>query len=142
MINSRSIDVLHPTVAALCRKHLDACAREGIDLLITSTYRDAESQNALFAQGRTAPGRIVTNARGGQSFHNYRVAYDVVPMQHGKPLWDTTGEDGKVWQRVGELGKSVGLDWAGDWISFREYPHFQFTGGLTLADLKAGKTLP
>ena len=76
MINSRSLSDLNPKVAAMCSEFINRCKAEGIDVLITSTYRDAESQNALYAQGRTTPGKKVTNAKGGQSFHNWKVAFD------------------------------------------------------------------
>ncbi|WP_040308805.1 M15 family metallopeptidase [Asticcacaulis biprosthecium] len=141
MINSRDIAALHPVVAARARAFLTRCEGEGIELLVTSTYRDHESQNALYAQGRTRPGKKVTNARGGQSFHNWRVAFDMVPLRHGKPVWGTTGEDGRLWQRVGAIGKAQGLEWAGDWRRFREYPHFQYSGGLSIADFQAGRSL-
>lgn len=135
MINSRDLKDLDPYVANLARKFIAACKKEGIDLLVTSTYRDNESQNALYAQGRTKAGRIVTNAKAGQSFHNYRLAFDVVPIVNGKPQWN----DMRTFQKIGAIGKSVGLDWAGDWKNFKEYAHFQATGGLSLAQLKAGK---
>lgn len=141
MLNSRKIEDLHPHVQKLCREFLEQCEAEGIEILITSTYRDHESQAELYAQGRTKPGKIVTNAKPGQSWHNWRVAFDVVPLRHGKPVWNTTGDDGLLWQRVGAIGESVGLEWAGRWQRFREFAHFQYTGGLTLADFIAGKTL-
>ena len=141
MINSRSLDDLNPLVAAKARDLVARCQAEGIDLLVTSTYRDQESQAKLYAQGRTAPGRIVTNAKPGQSFHNWRVAFDVVPLRHGKPIWDTSGTNRLLWQQIGALGESVGLEWAGRWPKFRELAHFQFTGGLTLADFQAWKLL-
>ncbi len=59
LVNSRSLDDLHPTVKQMCVDFLDKCRHEGIDVLITSTYRDAESQNVLYAQGRTLPGSKV-----------------------------------------------------------------------------------
>ena len=135
MINSRSLDELHPIVREKVECFLDQCEQNGIDLLVTSTYRDFESQEALYAQGRTAPGRIVTNARSGQSYHNYRCAVDVVPIRNGKAIWDAKDP---VWQRIGALGKAAGLEWAGDWKRFKEFPHFQYTGGLTLAQLQKG----
>lgn len=141
MINSRKIDDLHPQVQELCRRFMAECKKADIDVLITSTYRDHESQNALYAQGRTKPGNKVTNARGGQSWHNWRVAFDVVPMRHGKPVWGTTGDDLRLWQSVGAIGRACGLEWGGDWRRFKDLPHFQFTGGLTLADFNSGKTL-
>lgn len=135
MINSRNINDLAPYVANLCRKLIAECKKQGIDLLVTSTWRDGESQNWLYAQGRTRAGRIVTNAKAGQSFHNYRLAFDVVPIVGGKAMWN----DIRTFQKVGAIGKSIGLEWAGDWKSFKEYPHFQWTGGLSLAQLRAGK---
>lgn len=135
MINSRDINELIPPVKERVEKFKALCKENGIDLLITSTYRDNESQNALYAQGRTAPGKIVTNAKAGQSWHNFRCAIDVVPLVNGKPVWD--GED-PIWAKVGKLGKDAGLEWAGDWKKFRELAHFQYTGGLTMAQLNAG----
>ena len=72
MINSRKIEDLLPVVRERVEKMIADCEAEGIELLVTSTYRDNFSQAALYAQGRTAPGRIVTNPRAGQSFQNYR----------------------------------------------------------------------
>lgn len=153
MINSRDLKELNPKVRERVEKWLADCDAQGIDVLITSTYRDAESQNALFAQGRTKPGKKVTNARGGDSFHNWRCAVDFVPLRNGKPVWGTKGngidndptddekDDLELWQRVGTLAEKHGLEWAARWKRFPEMAHVQFTGGLTLADFKAGKTL-
>jgi peptidoglycan L-alanyl-D-glutamate endopeptidase CwlK len=135
MINSRKLEDLLPQVRSRVEAFLKAADDAGIDLLVTSTYRDNASQDALYAQGRTAPGRIVTNAKAGQSFHNHRCAVDVVPLRNGKPVWDSKDP---VWQTVGRLGKAAGLEWAGDWKRFKEFPHFQYTGGLTLAQLQQG----
>ena len=135
VINSRKLEDLLPPVRERVERMIAACKAEGIDLLVTSTYRDNASQEALYAQGRTAPGRIVTNARAGQSYHNYRCAVDVVPIRNGKAIWDAKDP---VWQRIGALGKAAGLEWAGDWKRFKEFPHFQYTGGLTLAQLQKG----
>jgi peptidoglycan L-alanyl-D-glutamate endopeptidase CwlK len=135
MINSRSLGDLLPPVQQRVVQFLSLAKEAGIDLIVTSTYRDAASQEALYAQGRTKPGRIVTNAKAGQSWHNWRCAIDVVPVRNGKPVWDAKDP---IWQTVGQLGKQAGLEWAGDWKRFKEFPHFQYTGGLTLAQLQAG----
>ena len=137
MINSRKIEDLHPHVAELCREFLSRCEAEGIEVIVTSTFRDHESQNALYAQGRTAPGAKVTNAKGGQSFHNWHVAFDVVPVVNGKAVWN----DESLWRKLGQIGQEVGLEWGGSWRSFQDKPHFQYTGGLTLADFNDGKML-
>ena len=138
MINSRSLDELIPQAKERVEKFLALCKEHNIDLLVTSTYRDAESQNALYAQGRTAPGKIVTNAKAGDSWHNWRCAVDVVPLVNGKPDWDGSHP---VWAEIGRLGKEAGLEWAGEWHSFKELAHFQYTGGLTLAQLKTGQQI-
>jgi peptidoglycan L-alanyl-D-glutamate endopeptidase CwlK len=134
MINSRSLDDLAPPAKQRALAFVEAAKAKGIDLLVTSTYRDNESQDALYAQGRTTPGNIVTRAKAGQSWHNWRCALDVVPLVNGKAIWD----DQAMWKQVGEIGKSCGLEWAGDWVTFKEYPHFQYTGGMTLAQLQQG----
>jgi peptidoglycan L-alanyl-D-glutamate endopeptidase CwlK len=137
MMNSRSLDDLAPPAKQRAEAFIAAAKVKGIDLLVTSTYRDNDSQNALYAQGRTTPGKIVTRAKAGQSWHNWRCALDVVPLVNGKAIWD----DQAVWKQIGEIGKSCGLEWAGDWKTFKEYPHFQYTGGLTLAQLNQGATI-
>jgi len=137
MINSRKIQDLHPTVAQKCQQFIAACAKEGIDIIITSTYRDNESQAALYAQGRTQPGKIVTNAKPGQSYHNYRYAFDFAPQVNGKIAWNDT----QLFIRCGLIAENQGLEWAGRWQKFQELAHCQYTAGLTLADLQAGKTI-
>jgi len=139
MINSRDIKELHPIVAAMCNKFVAACKKRGTDIIITSTYRDAASQNALYAQGRTKPGKRVTNAKAGESFHNHRVVFDWVPIRGGKLQY----ENDVLLDECGIIGESVGLTWAGRWKGkLKEKVHFQYTGGLTLKDFQAGKTLP
>lgn len=142
MLVSRKVDDLVFPVKKRALNFIHACKEVGIDLLVTCTLRDAEAQDALYAQGRTEPGRKVTNARGGSSCHQYGVALDVVPMRNGKPVWTTSGADGVLWRRIGEIGESCGLEWAGRWATFPEFPHFQFTNGLSIADFKAGKAIP
>lgn len=136
MISSRKLEDLHPKVKGLCEKFIASCDKQGIDILITSTYRDAESQNELYAQGRTVPGRIITRAKAGQSFHNWRVAFDFCPLVNGKPNWS----DLALYNKCGEIAESVGLEWAGRWKKFNELAHCQYTGGLSLIDFQQGRT--
>jgi len=137
MVNSRNITDLHPHVAKLCVAFIAACKAKDIDVIITSTYRDNDSQNALYAQGRTFPGKKVTNAKAGESFHNYRIAFDFCPVVNGKADWNNLN----TFTQCGELAESLGLEWAGRWEKFKEMAHCQFTCGLTLAQLKTGKTI-
>lgn len=156
MINSRKLDDLLPVVRDKALAMLKACAedpelrRAGITVLVTSTYRDDESQTALYAQGRTAPGKIVTKAKAGYSWHNFQCAFDIVPLRHGATVWGTRGngidgdptdddkDDLEAWQRIAKHGMAAGLEWGGDW-EFKDFPHFQYTGGLSMAQLRAGE---
>jgi len=120
---SRDLDLLHslvrPKVDAFIEKVKDA----GIDMIITCTKRTNAEQALLYAQGRTTPGAIVTNARPGQSAHNWGFAIDVVPIVNGKADWN--GRD-LVWQEIGKIGQSCGLEWYGaPGAKFPELPHFQ-----------------
>lgn len=134
MISSRDIADLLPIVAAKASAFISACKALGIDVIITSTYRDNESQAALYNQGRTSLGAKVTNAQAGQSFHNYRCAFDFAPIVNGKINWN----DADTFIKCGVIAESVGLVWAGRWKSFKELAHVQYTGGLTIEDLKNG----
>jgi peptidoglycan L-alanyl-D-glutamate endopeptidase CwlK len=137
MKNSRNIDDLHPLVAQMCRDFVAKCADLGYSILITSTYRDLESQAAIYAQGRTKPGKKVTNAKPGTSYHNWKVAFDFVPIVNGKAQWN----DVEIFNMCGKIGKECGLEWAGDWTKFKELCHMQYTAGLTIKDFQAGKTI-
>lgn len=126
---SRDLAHLEPVTRALAGRLLAECEAAGLDVLVTCTWRSEAEQAALYAQGRTAPGKIVTRAKPGQSRHNRTLdgfpastAFDVVPLRHGKPVWDANDH---LWQRVGEIGERIGLEWAGRWKRFKEYPHFQ-----------------
>ncbi len=134
MINSRDINDLTPKTAELCRQFVAKCKDQHIDIIITSTYRDNKSQNALYAQGRTKSGAKVTNAKGGQSFHNFRIAFDFCPIVDGKAQWT----DIKTFTKCGEIAESLGLEWAGRWLRFKELAHCQFTEGKTLEQLRDG----
>lgn len=137
MINSRKTEDLHPIVKCMCKDFIAKCKEQHVDVLITSTYRDFESQNALYSQGRTVTGKKVTNAKGGDSYHNYRLAFDFVPIVNGKAMWD----DLATFAKCGAIAETCGLEWAGRWLTFREFAHCQYTNKLSLSDLKAGKTI-
>jgi peptidoglycan L-alanyl-D-glutamate endopeptidase CwlK len=131
MINSRIIYDLHPEVRELALKWLAECKAQGLDVIITSTLRDVDYQNSLYAQGRTKPGRVVTNARGGFSFHNFGVAFDFCVLKNGKPDWN----DIKGFNKAADIGEALGLESLRN-SKFPELAHLQFTNGKTLADFR------
>jgi peptidoglycan L-alanyl-D-glutamate endopeptidase CwlK len=140
-MNSRDLNELIPEVRQLASKLIAACDADGIDLIITSTYRDFAAQDLLYAQGRSPASKargekVVTNAKAGQSAHNFRIAFDVCPIVNGKANWN----DLSLWARIGAHGKRLGLEWAGDWTRFKEYAHFQQAGQNLAALLKTYPT--
>lgn len=134
----RKIEELLPKVAKAAQAAIDECKGHGLAVLISCTYRSGEEQNALYAQGRTKPGHKVTNAKAGQSFHQHRVALDLYPLVQGKP--DFTGA-APEWHKIAVIFKKHGFEWAGDWKTFREMPHFQMTGGHSCAYFAKGGQL-
>ncbi|MGG0507100.1 peptidoglycan-binding protein [Priestia megaterium] len=110
--------------------------KESIFVSITEGFRSIEHQHRLYSQGRTTPGSIVTNAKGGYSYHNYGLAFDIALLDNdGKVDWTID----RRWNKAGEIGKRIGLEWGGDWTSLKDYPHFQYTFGLSLSELRSGK---
>lgn len=129
MISSRLLQDLDADVKDKAIKFMSLCQHElGVDILVTSTYRDFAAQDQLYAQGRTIPGKIVTNAKGGQSSHNFRRAFDFVPLRNGKPTWNELN----LIRQCGEIGEKCDLEWAGRWKTFKELLHFQDLKGRTL----------
>lgn len=135
---------LHPCVLVATQLLIEHCFNRGVQILITQGLRTIAEQDALYAQGRTKPGAIVTNARGGYSYHNYGFAIDfALLLPNGSSVsWDTRmdGNNNQIadWQEVVKEAKALGFEWGGDWTSFKDYPHFQMTFGLTLTQLRAG----
>lgn len=116
---------VHPKLAEAIRRAAARLVAEGITIEVVQGLRTYAEQNALYAQGRTKPGKRVTNARGGQSNHNFGLAVDVCPFAGGKPLWDAPQS---TWRAIGAAGKAEGLEWGGDWKSFVDLPHLQLPG--------------
>lgn len=144
MGDSRSVADLHPRVRAMAEQLLAHAAVAGIPLTVTSTLRPMATQAALYAQGRTRPGLVITNARAGHSFHNFGLALDIVPTELlGLPRWGDTPEHqartDALWVKVGAIGKAIGFRWGGDFARLRDRPHFEWSDGLTLTELRAGK---
>ena len=130
-MNDRSLKVLStvsPDFSKLVQAAAATLEQHSTYLCVVSGLRTAAEQNALYAQGRTAPGHIVTNARAGLSMHNYGLAVDVVPY--------LTGQDGAVnwsihtpqYQAMVAALTAQGLIWGGSWKTLADYDHFQMPG--------------
>jgi hypothetical protein len=134
---------LHPKVRDTFRAFIEECeaANPETTLRISQGLRTFEEQNALFNQGRTGKGPIVTNARGGMSYHNYGLAIDLVELD---------GENNSVvdWKfdmgTLEPIAQKHGIGWGGNFKSIKDKPHFEITFGLTVMQLmeklKVGQT--
>jgi len=133
IVSDRRINSLHPLVISKAKEFIIRAEKElGIKLRVVSALRTWTEQTKLYAKGRTLPGKKVTNAKAGSSYHNFGLAIDVVEIKTGKALWKNPN-----WNKIAELGKSIGFEWGGDWKSFKDKPHFQLTFGKSLAQLRS-----
>ncbi|CAM3097373.1 M15 family metallopeptidase [Paenibacillus lupini] len=144
---STSITSLNPIVAQKADALVAQTGKIGIKILITDDYRSSEEQNVLYKQGRSEPGQVVTNVKGGASFHNYGLAVDFALVKpDGDVIWDMKydgNSNGKAdWMEVVTTAKKLGFTWGGDWTSFKDYPHLQMDFGYSIKDLQKGKRPP
>lgn len=135
-VTKERIVLLHPSV----REEVEKIITEANSVLtsrsqvrITHGLRTFAEQEALYAQGRTRPGKKVTNARGGQSVHNYGFAVDIVLIIDGKEAsWDVKkdwdSDKQSDWMEVVAVFKKYGWNWGGDWVKFKDMPHFEKKG--------------
>lgn len=126
---------LHPKCRDTFKAFIEECENTfGIILrIMLPVYRTIDEQNVLYAQGRTAPGSIVTKAKGGQSFHNYGLAIDLCEMSADdkEVLWNFD------MATLDTIAKKYGIEWGGDWQSIKDRPHFQISYGHSWQELLA-----
>ena len=123
---------LHPVVQELCNKLLQKCVEEGLNVGLFETYRCNERQAYLYEQGSTT-----IKSTGA---HGFCVAFDIVAKdEKGNWTWDTSNKTIlNTYKRVGAIGKSLGLEWGGEWTKLVDLPHFQYLGGISLTKYRNG----
>lgn len=119
----KDITKLHPELQVIAKLFLVRCNAAGLNVLITETFRTKSEQVALYARGRTAPGNIVTNANYPYSPHCWGVAFDFCRNEKGREYNDSDG----FFKKCGQIGKTLGLNWGGDWVGFVDKPHLEMT---------------
>jgi len=142
-ITLKRIDMLHPKLRVETHKMYDEMCKALIGRAMprfSYTLRTIKEQNELYQIGRTKAGAKVTNAKGGQSYHNYGMAFDLVLIIDTKiASWDTLkdfdGDKVSDWNECVAVAKSYGWEWGGDWVKFKDQPHFQKTFGKSIAEL-------
>lgn len=137
------INKLHPLLreeALLIYDEVEVTLTGRATVRYAFTLRSFEEQQALYDQGRITPGKKVTNAKPGQSYHNYGLAVDMVLIIDGieaswdvKKDWDADKQSD--WMEVVMIFKKYGWEWGGDWVTFKDMPHFQKTFGHNWKDL-------
>ncbi|HRE77117.1 MAG TPA: M15 family metallopeptidase [Flavobacterium sp.] len=135
-VTEERIKLLHPSVRDEVSKIICDCNNlltGKAKLRISQGLRTFKEQDDLYALGRTIKGKKVTNAKGGQSVHNYGFAVDIVLIIDGKTAsWDVAkdwDDDKKAdWMECVEIFKNNGWAWGGDWKNFKDLPHFEKKG--------------
>ena len=115
---------VHPELATRVTQLIEALATQGHTIEVVQGLRTFAEQDELYKQGRTKPGQVVTNAKGGQSNHNYGLAVDLCPFVNGKPLWN----DNQTFVLIGSEAVKRGLEWGGSWKKLIDKPHVQLPG--------------
>jgi peptidoglycan LD-endopeptidase CwlK len=118
--SERVIATLLPEVQPYARALVTKAAANGITIKVISGLRTYAEQDDLYAQGRTKPGQIVTNARAGYSNHNFGIAFDIGVFEGSRYL-----DESPKYKAVGVLGMDLGLEWGGNWKTIQDEPHFQ-----------------
>jgi len=127
MIND--LRALHPFFRDRVIQLIENCKEKGIDLAIVETYRTQTKQVEYKTMGKK-----YTSSGAGRSKHQYGLAIDVVPVLDSVAVWDNA----MLWRKIGVAGEKVGLRWGGRWRKPFDPGHFEWTGGLTSSNLKAG----
>jgi peptidoglycan L-alanyl-D-glutamate endopeptidase CwlK len=109
----------------------------GLTVQILSGTRTYAEQDALYAQGRTKPGKVVTKARAGYSNHNFGIAFDVGIFKGSTYYTGKNTAENKAYADLSKLIKPVGLDWGGDWQSIKDAPHYELHTGMSLTAVRA-----
>ncbi|SIS42745.1 M15 family metallopeptidase [Salimicrobium flavidum] len=144
--STKNMGRVHPLIAIWGRTVIDTVYEEGIFAQITEGKRSYRRQASLYGQGRPgyewrgkkygSHGKIVTNAKPGQSIHNYGFALDfcLVDESGQQAVW-IVNED---WRRVASVAKVLGFTWGGNWTTFQDYPHLEWTHGMSWKELANG----
>ncbi len=134
-----NIASLVPKAQRAARLFLVACKAFPYSVKILSGGRTYAQQTALYNQGRSTKGPVVTNAPAGSSNHNFGIAFDVGIFDGSKYFTGKTSAETKAYLDLRKLTKPavLELDWGGDWRSSKDYPHYEFHSGKTTKQLRA-----
>lgn len=135
--NNEELEMLHPLVRSKMLIIMQEAEAQGLEILITDSLRTNAEQTKLYNQGRTTKGKVVTNAKAGYSFHNYGLAFDVVPVNADKTL---SYGNYDVYKKFADIATKHGFVWGDTW-KFKDTPHFEYTQGKPIIHFLNGGTL-
>lgn len=122
---------LHPKVRADFQAFIEECEQQfDLTIRIVSAYRSMEEQEKIYAQGRTAPGEVVTKAIPGSSYHQYGLAADIVPLSVSGGL--NYNYDQSKWLNI---ASQWNITWGGSWTGFKDLDHWEEKCGHNWRDL-------
>lgn len=127
------LDALHPYFRDRIVDLINTCEAQGIHLAVVESYRTYAKQHEYKSMGKK-----YTRSGAGKSKHQYGLAVDVVPIVDSIAMWD----DKNLWKRIGIIGEHLGLRWGGRWRTPYDPGHFEWTGGISTAELSIGKLPP
>lgn len=125
----KGIEALYPDFRDKIKVLIKTMNDLGLPVILSEGIRTGKRQDELYAQGRTTPGSIVTNAKAFESYHQYGVAADIIFKISG---WNAPESS---WKVLGSEGKKIGLVWGGDW-EFRDVAHFEWHPTFSYKDIK------
>lgn len=121
--------LIHPELVVKIEELYEKCKQKGIMIKFSEGFRTVEEQNELYAQGRTKPGHIVTNAKGNvySSQHQWGIAADFyLDMDvdgDGDKKDDAFNDSTSLFISVGDIARSINLGWGGKWKTLQDKPH-------------------
>lgn len=150
-VSESRVALLHPSIRSEVKRLIEMVETgfpPRIAIRIVQGLRTIQEQNDLYAKGRTKPGAIVTNARGGSSYHNYGLAIDFCLLydKDGNGSWETVswdqvkdfdGDKTPDWKEVVKVFTDAGYEWGGAWSTIKDAPHLQKTFGFSWKELLA-----
>jgi peptidoglycan L-alanyl-D-glutamate endopeptidase CwlK len=146
-VSERNLATLDPALAEKIRTAAAEYEKTGSKFCVYDGYRTAAQEDALYEEGRTKPGKIVTMVRGGHSMHNYGMAADIVPFLAATSHILNWNPASAQYKAMVKALKDQGLVWGGDWVHFKDLDHFQIAGippnptPQMVSDLESGVTL-
>lgn len=129
-VSEARLQLINGRLARVVGQMAEVLERENVTFRVTQALRSWAEQDKLYAEGRSAPGKIVTLAPGGHSWHNFGMAVDLAIIEKGQIDWNA---EHPAWKRMIQVGEMLGLLSGSRFRTFPDNPHFQLTGRFPIS---------